>query len=83
MELMKSCYYLQNRLNAYYESKAVVIARTKIEWIKFRKREKLLNGRKLSLKMNKQIYQSCVKSAMFFRSKIWCMRENDMILKKK
>ena len=40
-----------NRLNASGGSKAVVIVRTKIRWIKLRECVELLPGSKLSLKL--------------------------------
>ena len=62
------------------ESEAAVTARTRIGLIKLRKSEELLYRRKFLLKMKGRIYQSCVRSAMVYRSKTWCLRENEMAI---
>ena len=77
VDLVKSFYYLGDRLKASGGSEAAVTARMRIEWIKFRECEKLLYGKKISLKMKGRIYQSCVKSAMLNGSDTWCLRENE------
>ena len=48
-----------NRLNASGGSKAVVIVRTKIRWIKLRECVELLPGSKLSLKLRKDLLKLC------------------------
>ena len=77
---MKSFCYLGDRSNASGGSEAAAIARTRIEWIKFRECGELLYGRKFSLKMKGRIYQSCVRSAMLYGSETWCLRENEMTI---
>ena len=42
------------------------------------KKWEVTNGRKLLLKMQGKIYQSCVRSAMLYGSETWCLRENKM-----
>ena len=80
VDFVKSFCYLGDRLNASDGSEAARTARTKIEWIKFRECGELLHGRKFSLKMKGRIYQSCVRSAMLYRSETWCLRENEMAI---
>ena len=77
---MKSFCYLGDRLNAGGGSEAAVTARTRIGWMKFREREKLLYGRKCLLKMKGRIYHSCVRPAMLNGSETWCLRENEMAI---
>ena len=52
-------------------------------WIKFTECGKLFYGNKFSLKMKGRIYQSCVRSAMLYGSKTWCLRENEMAILRK
>ena len=76
VDLVKTFCYFGDRLNAGRGSEAAVTARTRIGWIKFRKCGELLNGRKFSLEMKGNIYQSWVKSAMLYGSETWCLRKN-------
>ena len=59
VDFVKSFCYLGDRLNASGGSEAVVTARTRIGWIKFRECGELLCGRKFSLKIKGKVYQSC------------------------
>ena len=68
VDFVKSFCYLGDRLNASDGSEAAVTARTRIGWIKFRECGELLYVRKLSLKMKRRIFQSCVRSAMLYGS---------------
>ena len=77
---MNSFCYLMDRLNASGGSEAAVTARMRIGWIKFRECGELLCGRKFLLKMKRKIYQSCIRSAMLYGSKTWCLRENEMAI---
>ena len=80
VDFVKTFCYLGDRLNASGGSKAAVTARTRIGWIKFREYGELLRRRKFSLKMKGKIYQSCVRSAMLYGSKTWCLREIKMAI---
>ena len=79
-DFVKSFCYLGDRLNATGGNEAASTARTRIGWIKFRECGELLYGRKFSSKMKGRIYQSCVRSAMLYRSETWCLRENEMAI---
>ena len=77
IDFVKSFCYLGDRLNVSDGCEAVVTARTRIGWIKFRECGELLFGRKFSLKMKEFIrvakdQQCCVVS------ETWCLRENEM-----
>ena len=80
VDFVKSFCYLGDGLNARGGSEATVTAKTKIEWIKFRKCGELLYGRKFLLKTKGKIYQSCVRSAMLYGSETWCLRKNEMAI---
>ena len=80
---MKSFCYLGYKLNASGGSEAAVAARTRIGSIKFRECGELLHGRKFLLKNEGRIYQSCIRSAMLYGSKTWCLRENEMAMSRR
>ena len=56
--------------------------RTRIEWTKFRECGKLLQGSKLFVK-NERTYQGCKRSVKLYRSKTWCLRENEIAILRK
>ena len=70
-------------MNASGGSEAVVTARTRIEWIKFRKCGELFYGRKFLLKMKEKIFERCVRSALLYGSETWCLRENEMAISRR
>ena len=69
VDLVKSFCYLGERLNASGGGEAVITARTRIGWIKFRECGELLYGRKFSLKIKGMMYYSCPRSAIPHGSK--------------
>ena len=64
VELVKSFLFLPEQIECQDESKAVVTARNRIQWIKYREWEELLHEGKLLLKMKGRIYQSFVRWTM-------------------
>ena len=80
VETVKGFCYLGNRLNANGGCEAVVTARTRVGWKKFSKCGKILFGTRFSLQMKGKIYKSFVRSAMLYRSKMWCLRENKVVI---
>ena len=48
--------------------------------MKFRECVELLLGRRFSLKMERMVFRSCVRSAMLHGSETWCFRENEMVI---
>ena len=48
--------------------------------MKFRECRELLCGRRFSLRMKGMVYRSCVRSALFYGSETWCLRENEMAI---
>ena len=57
-------------------------ASTRIGWIKSRECGRLLNRRKLILKIKEQMYRSCEKSAKLYGSEAWCrcLGENEIAI---
>ena len=51
--------------------------RARIGWVKFKECGELLNSKRFLLNMKGMVYQSCVRSAMLYGSKTWCLRENE------
>ena len=58
VEIVKEFCYLGNRLNANGGCEAVVTARTRVGWKKFRECGKILFGKIFSLQMKGKIYKS-------------------------
>ena len=77
---MRGFSYLGDRVNASGGCEVHVIARARIEWVKFKECGELLNSKRFSLKTKGMIYRSCVRSAMLYGSEIWCLRENEMAI---
>ena len=48
--------------------------------MKFRECSEILKGRRFSLKLKGKIYKSCVRSAILYGSKAWCLREKEMAI---
>ena len=67
-------------MNDSGEREAILTARTRLRWIKFREFGELLHGRKDLLKMKEMIYLSRMRSAMLYGSETWCLRENEMMI---
>ena len=77
---MKGFCYLGDRLNASGGCETAVTSRVRIGWMKFRECGELLRGRRFSLRINRMVYRSCIRSAMLYGSKTWCLRENEMVI---
>ena len=80
VETLKRFCYLGDRLNANGGCEAVVSARTRVGWKKFRECSKILFGKRFSLQIKGKIYKSYVQSAMLYGSKTWCLRENKVVI---
>ena len=72
--------YLGNRLNASGGYEASVTARTRMEWKKFRECGEILFGKRFSLLMKEKVYMSYMRLAMLYKSKTWCLRENEVAI---
>ena len=71
---------LGDRLNATVACETAVTARTRIGWMKFRECSEILKGRRFSLKLQRKVYKSCVRSAILYGSEAWCLREKEMAI---
>ena len=67
-------------MNASGGSEAAVTARARIGWLKFKEFGELLNSKRFLLKRKGMLYRSCVRPAMLYGSKTWCLRENEMAI---
>ena len=70
--------YLGDRLNASGGCETAVTSRVTIGRMKFRECGELLRGRRFSLRMKGMVYRTCVRSAILYGSKTWCLRESKM-----
>ena len=64
-------------------SKAVVTARTRIAWVKFRENMVLLHDKKLSIITKVRIYRSDVRPAMWYKNEISYVREDKLSVLRK
>ena len=64
VETVRGFCYLEDRVSASGGCEAVMTARARIGWVKFKECGKLLNLKRFSLKMKGMVYRSCVKSVM-------------------
>ena len=70
--------YLGDRVSAGGGCEAVVTARTRCGWVKFRECSDLLHDRRFPLKLKGAAYKSYVKPAILYGSKAWCQKESEM-----
>ena len=57
--------YLGDRLNSSDGCEAVVTARIRIGWVRYRECGKLLLGNRLLLRMKGKVYHCCVRSILY------------------
>ena len=79
METVKGFCYLADRLNASGGCETAVTLRVRIGWMNFREFGELLRKR-FSWKMKRMVYHNCVRSAMLYGSKTWCLRDNEVAI---
>ena len=75
VETVKEFCYLDDRLKARGRCKAAVTAKTRVGWKNFTECKEIQFGKRFSLQMKGKIYKSYVRSAMLYRSEMWCSRE--------
>ena len=83
VETVSKISYLGDRLNANGGCEAVVTARTRIGWMKFRKCSEIVKGSRFSLKMEGKVCKSCVRSTMLCGSEAWCLRGKEMAISRR
>ena len=77
VETVNGFCYLGDRLNASGGCEAAVTARVRIGWVRFRECEELLLGNRFPLKIKGKVYRCCIRSAILYGSKTWCLKENE------
>ena len=69
VETVRGFCYLGDRVNPSGGCEAAVVtARARIGWVKFRECGELLNSKTFSLKVKGMVYRSCVRVAMLYGS---------------
>ena len=68
VETVNGFCYLGDRLNASGGCEAVITARVRIGWVRFRKCEELLLGNRFPLKTKGKVCRCCVRSAILYES---------------
>ena len=77
VESMNRFCYLGNTLSASGSCESAVTARVRISWVGFRECGELLLENKFSLRMKGKVYRCCVRSAILYESRAWCLKENE------
>ena len=77
VETVNGFCYFGDRLHSSGGCEAAVTARVKIGWVRFKESRELLLGNRLFLKMEGKVYCCCIRSAILFGSKAWCLKENE------
>ena len=83
VEMVNGFCYLGDRLNASGGCEAAVTARVRIGGARFRECGEFLLGNWFPLKMKSKIYRCCVRSAILYASKTWCLKENEKAILKR
>ena len=71
VETVREFTYLGDRVSASGGCEAVVTARTRCGWVKFRECSKLLYGRRFPLRRKGSVYESYVRPAILYESEAW------------
>ena len=79
LELVDTFCYLGDMLSADGDGDAVVEARIRIGWNKFRQLVPLLTNKDVSLVMRGRLYSSCVQSSMLHGSESWPVRKEKVV----
>ena len=65
-----------DRVSVVGGSEAVVTARTRCGWVKFRERSEFLYGWRFPLRLEGAVYKSYIRPAMLHLSEAWCLKES-------
>ena len=80
VKMMKGFYYLGERLIAGGGSKAAVMVRTRIGWVKSKECSKVFYGIHFSLWLKRKDYQSCMQSTMQYASETYCLNDKEVAI---
>ena len=75
VETVNGFCYLGDRLNSSGGCEAAVTARVKIGRVRFRKYGELLPRNGFPMRMKGKVYCCCVRSAILYASKAWCLKK--------
>ena len=78
MDTVRQFTYLGDRVSAGVGCEAVVSARTRCGWVRFRECSELLYGRKFPLRLEGTVYESYVRPAIMCGNAAWCLKESEM-----
>ena len=81
--MVKRFCYLSDWLNAGGSSEAAMTARTRNEWVKFRKCSEKLYDKCFSLRLNGKVYQRCVQPPILHGSETWCLNDREVAVLRK
>ena len=73
VEAVNGFCYLRLRLITSGGCEAAVAARVRIDWLRFRECGELLLRNRFPLKMKGKVYWCCLRSAILYGSKPWCL----------
>ena len=80
LETVDAFSYFGDRINASGECEVAVTARVRAGWKKFRECEEILRGRRFPLKIKGKVYRCCIRPAILYGSKTWCLKESEMAI---
>ena len=83
METVNGFCYLGDRLNASGGCEAAVTATVRISLIRLRECAELLPGNRFSLRMKCEVYRCCIRSAILYGTKAWCLKGNEKAILKR
>ena len=78
MEIVREFTYFGDRVSAGEGCEAVVTARTRCGWVKFREFGELLYGRGFPLRLKLDVKKNCAKPIILYGSEAWCLKESEM-----
>ena len=79
VETVNGFCYLGDRLDSSNGCEVAVTARVRIGWVRFRECGELFLGNRFPLKVKGKAYRCCVRLAILYVSKTWCLKENKKI----
>lgn len=78
IDVVESFRYLGDEISPGGGSELTTIARSRAAWSKFRELLPLLTSRSISLERRGELYDSCVRGALFHASETWALRADDV-----
>ena len=79
VETVNGFCYFGDSINASGGCEVAVTARGSIGWVRYRKCRELLLGNKFPLRIKGRVHCCCIRSAILYESKAWCLKENEKL----